>query len=64
MRIQPTTHPESVQFKAPEGFRAAVAAAARRDHTSISEFVRRAIIAHLREDERHMLSLQDSRAKI
>jgi hypothetical protein len=51
---------ENVALRAPNGFLAAVAAAARRDHTSISEFVRRAIIAHLHDDERRMLSAGDN----
>jgi hypothetical protein len=40
---------EMVQFKAPDGFLLAVAIAARRDHTSVSEFLRRCAIARLRE---------------
>jgi hypothetical protein len=49
MRIQATRFNELVQFKAPDGFSAAVAAAARRDHTSIAEFIRRTMIARLNE---------------
>jgi hypothetical protein len=40
---------ELVQFMAPGGFSAAVTSAARRDHTSNAEFLRRAVIARLRE---------------
>jgi hypothetical protein len=40
---------ELVQFKAPNGFLSAVAAAAHRDHMSVSEFLRRCAIARLRE---------------
>jgi hypothetical protein len=49
MRTQATPFNELVQFKAPDGFLAAVTAAARRDHTSISEFLRRTVIAHLHD---------------
>jgi hypothetical protein len=49
MRMQATPFNELVQFKAPHGFLAAVTAAARRDHTSIAEFLRRTVIARLRE---------------
>ena len=49
MRTQATPFNELVQFKAPDGFSAAVTAAARRDHTSNAEFLRRAVIARLRE---------------
>jgi hypothetical protein len=40
---------EMVQFKAPDGFLSAVATAARRDHMSVSEFLRRCAITRLRE---------------
>jgi hypothetical protein len=40
---------ELVQFKAPDGFLSAVAVAAHRDHTTMSEFLRRCAIARLRE---------------
>jgi hypothetical protein len=49
MRTQATSFNELVQFKAPDGFSAAVTAAARRDHTSMAEFLRRTMIARLRE---------------
>jgi len=49
MRTQATPFNELVQFKAPDGFLTAVTAAARRDHTSISEFLRRTILARLAE---------------
>jgi hypothetical protein len=49
MRTQATPFNELVQFKAPDGFLAAVTAAARRDHTSIAEFLRRTVIARLNE---------------
>jgi hypothetical protein len=49
MRTQATPFNELVQFKAPDGFLAAVTAAARRDHTSISEFLRRTVLARLAE---------------
>jgi hypothetical protein len=47
VRIQPTVFREFIQFKAPDGFSAAVAAAARRDRTSMAEFLRRTVIARL-----------------
>ena len=40
---------ETVSFKAPGGFQNAVALAARRDHMTPSEFLRRAAIGRLRE---------------
>jgi hypothetical protein len=40
---------ELVQFKAPTGFLSAVATAAHRDHTTVSEFLRRCAITRLRE---------------
>jgi hypothetical protein len=40
---------ELVQFKAPVGFLSAVATAAHRDHTTVSEFLRRCAITRLRE---------------
>ena len=40
---------ELVQFKAPDGFLSAVATAAHRGHTTVSEFLRRCAIARLRE---------------
>jgi len=49
MRMQPTVFREFIQFKAPEGFSAAVTAAAQRDHTTMSEFLRRTVIARLKE---------------
>jgi hypothetical protein len=49
MRTHATPFDELVQFKAPHGFLAAVTAAARRDHTSIAEFLRQTVIARLRE---------------
>jgi hypothetical protein len=49
MRMQSTVFREFVQFKAPNGFSAAVAAAARRDRTSMAEFLRRTVIARLDE---------------
>jgi hypothetical protein len=46
LRDNSRTHfTELVQFKAPDGFLLALATAARRDHTSISELLRRAVIA-------------------
>jgi hypothetical protein len=42
-----THFPEQIQFKAPAGFMSALAAAARREHTSASEFLRRCVIPHL-----------------
>jgi hypothetical protein len=44
-----TQFSEVVRFKVPPGVLSAVAAAAYRDHTSISEFLRRTVIARLRE---------------
>jgi hypothetical protein len=41
--------PEILQFKAPAGFTSAVEAIAARDHTSVSEVLRRAMLAHLRQ---------------
>ena len=40
---------EIVQFKAPNGFLSAVATAARIDHMSVSEFLRRSAIERMRE---------------
>lgn len=47
--VMRTHFDELVQFKAPNGFLSAVATAAHRDHTTISEFLRRCAIARLRE---------------
>jgi hypothetical protein len=47
--MKATSFAEQIQFMAPVGLSAAVTAAAAQDHTSRSEFIRRAIIAHLRE---------------
>ena len=44
-----TRFDELVQFKAPVGFLSAVATAAHRDHTTVSEFLRRCAITRLRE---------------
>jgi hypothetical protein len=44
-----TSFPEQVQFKAPAGFTSAVAAVARREHTSVAEVLRRGMLAHLRQ---------------
>jgi hypothetical protein len=44
-----TRFDEVVRFKGPPGFLSAVAAAAFQDHTSVSEFLRRTVIARLRE---------------
>jgi hypothetical protein len=49
MRTQATPFSELVQFKAPAGFLAAVTAAAQRDHTTMSEFLRRTVLARLAE---------------
>ena len=49
MRKQATIFDELVQFMAPKGFSARVATAARRDHTTIAEWLRRTSLAHLRE---------------
>jgi len=49
MRIQATRFNELVQFKAPDGFLVAVTTAARCEHTSMAEFLRRTVIARLRE---------------
>jgi hypothetical protein len=49
MAMLRTHFPELVQFKAPDGFKSAVVAAARRDHTAVSEFLRRCVIPHLPE---------------
>jgi hypothetical protein len=49
VRMQPTPFNELIQFKAPDGFSAAVTAAARCDHTSMAEFLRRTVIARLTE---------------
>jgi hypothetical protein len=46
---QVTIFDELVQFKAPKGFSARVATAAQRDHTSSAEFLRRTMIARLKE---------------
>jgi hypothetical protein len=42
-----TRFPELVQFKAPDGFLSAVETAAHREHTSVSEFLRRCVFARL-----------------
>jgi len=47
--VMRTHFDELVQFKAPHGFLSAVATAAHRDHTTVSEFLRRCAIARLRE---------------
>ncbi len=43
------TYFETIRFRAPEGLSAALAQAAARDFTSISEFARRALIDRLQE---------------
>lgn len=40
---------ESVAFRAPDGLLRAVTIAARREHTTAAEFLRRTVIARLRE---------------
>jgi hypothetical protein len=47
--MKATRFQEMIQFMAPVGLNAAVTAAALQDHTSRSEFLRRAVIARLRE---------------
>jgi hypothetical protein len=49
MPSQATLFNELIQFKAPDGFAAAVNAAARKDHTSMAEFLRRTVILRLKE---------------
>jgi hypothetical protein len=44
-----TNFSELIRFKAPEGFTATVATAARREHVSVSQFLRQCLIANLRE---------------
>jgi hypothetical protein len=44
-----TQFSEMVQFKAPDGFWAAVSAAASREYCSVSEYIRRCVIGCLRE---------------
>ena len=58
MRTQPTPFTEMIQFRAPNGFLAAASTAARRDHTSMAEFLPRTVLARLRE-----VGLPLSRAK-
>jgi hypothetical protein len=41
--------PETVQFKAPAGFTSAVETIAAREHMSVSEVLRRGMLAHLRQ---------------
>ena len=49
MRTQQAPFPELVQFKTPAGFSAAVTAAARAEHTTVAEWLRRVAIARLSE---------------
>ena len=44
-----THYQEQLQFRGPVGLSAAVVTAARRDHTSVSEFLRRTVLARLAE---------------
>lgn len=44
-----SSFPERVHFKAPEGLSSAVSTAAKQDHCTPSEFLRRAVIGRLRE---------------
>jgi hypothetical protein len=44
-----THYHEQLQFRGPVGLAAAVATAARRDHTTMSEFLRRAVLSRLAE---------------
>lgn len=44
-----THYHEQLQFRGPVGLAAAVATAAQRDHTTMSEFLRRTVIARLDE---------------
>ena len=46
--MRPTTFPELIQIKATEGTQKAVRAAANREGTTASEFIRQAIRAQLR----------------
>jgi hypothetical protein len=41
--------PESVQFRVPKGFCEAVEALARREHSTVSEIIRRCVFKRLRE---------------
>jgi hypothetical protein len=43
------SYPEQLNFKGPSGLTAAIEKIARRDHTSISEVLRRGMIAHVRQ---------------
>jgi hypothetical protein len=44
-----THYYEQLQFRGPVGLAAAVATAAQRDHTTMSEFLRRAVLSRLAE---------------
>jgi hypothetical protein len=44
-----THYDEQLQFRGPVGLTAAVAAAAQREHTAMSEFLRRTVLARLAE---------------
>jgi hypothetical protein len=44
-----THYHEQLQFRGPVGLASAVATAAQRDHTTMSEFLRRTVIARLDE---------------
>jgi hypothetical protein len=44
-----THYQEQLQFRGPVGLSAAVVTAARRDHTRVSEFLRRTVLARLAE---------------
>ena len=44
-----THYDEQLQFRGPVGLSAAVATAAQRDHTTMSEFLRRTVLARLAE---------------
>ena len=48
--MRATTFPETVRFKAPEGFLAALRYAAQREGVTVSEFVRGAIRERLRDE--------------
>ena len=42
--------PEVMKLRGPEGVSAALARAASREHTTVSEYVRRAVISQLKDD--------------
>jgi hypothetical protein len=47
--LMQTTFPETLVLRGPPGLRNAIRSAARREHTTTSDFLRRAALAKLRE---------------